>query len=285
LLKAKEFPVELDARPLRRIDMIRSLWTGATGMTGQQFHIDTISHNLANVNTNGYKKERADFEDLIYQNLRISGTPATNASVVPTGIEIGHGVKVAATQKMYGQGSLKQTENPFDLALVGEGFLRVKMYDGSIAYTRDGTLKIDNNGQLVNSNGFLVDPPITIPEGFLRGDLTISDEGLVTVKMPGNDTPIEVGQLTLTRFINPAGLKSIGENLMKETVASGLPIDGNPGVDGMAQVKQFMVEASNVNVVDEMVDMIVAQRAYEFNSKSVQTSDTLLGIAANLKRS
>lgn len=265
--------------------MIRSLWTGASGMTGQQFHIDTISHNLANVNTIGYKKERADFEDLIYQNLRISGTPATNASVVPTGIEVGHGVKVAATQKMYQQGSLKQTENPFDMALVGEGFFRIRTYDGTIAYTRDGTFKIDSNGQIVNSNGYLLDPAITIPEGFLRGDFTVSDEGLVSVKMPGNDVPIEIGQLTLTRFINPAGLKSIGGNLMKETVASGLPIDGNPGTEGMAQIKQYMVETSNVNVVDEMVDMIVAQRAYEFNSKSVQTSDTILGIAANLKRS
>jgi len=264
--------------------MIRSLWTGASGMIGQQFHIDTVSHNLANVNTTGYKKERADFEDLLYQNLKVSGTPATNASVVPTGIEVGHGVKVAATQKMYGQGSLQQTDNPFDMALDGEGFFRIRQYDGTIAYTRDGTFKIDSNGQIVNSNGYLMDPDIVMPKEFLRGDLTITEEGLVTVKVPGQDTPVEVGQIMLSRFVNPAGLKSIGGNLLKETVASGPAVDGIPGHEGMAKIHQSFLETSNVNVVDEMVDMIVAQRAYEFNSKSVQTSDTILGIAANLKR-
>jgi flagellar basal-body rod protein FlgG len=253
-------------------------------MIGQQFHIDTVAHNLANVNTTGFKKERADFEDLLYQNLKVSGTPATNASVVPTGIEVGHGVKVAATQKMYGQGSLKQTDNPFDMALDGEGFFRIRQYDGTIGYTRDGTFKIDSNGQIVNSNGYLMDPDIVLPKEFLRGDLVITEEGLVTVKVPGDDTPVEIGQVMLSRFVNPAGLKSIGGNLMKETVASGPAIDGIPGHDGMARIHQSFVETSNVNVVDEMVDMIVAQRAYEFNSKSVQTSDTILGIAANLKR-
>ena len=264
--------------------MIRSLWTGASGMIGQQFHIDTVSHNLANVNTTGFKKERADFEDLLYQNLKVSGTPASNASVVPTGIEVGHGVKVAATQKMYGQGSLKQTDNPFDMALEGEGFFRIRQYDGTIAYTRDGSFKIDGNGQIVNSNGYLMDPDVILPKEFLRGDLVISEEGLVTIKVPGQDTPVDVGQVMLSRFVNPAGLKSIGGNLMKETVASGPAIDGIPAHDGMAKVHQSFIETSNVNVVDEMVDMIVAQRAYEFNSKSVQTSDTILGIAANLKR-
>ena len=253
-------------------------------MIGQQFHIDTVAHNLANVNTTGFKKERADFEELLYQNLKVSGTPATNASVVPTGIEVGHGVKVAATQKMYGQGSLKQTDNPFDMALEGEGFFRIRQYDGSIAYTRDGTFKIDGNGQIVNSNGYLMDPDVVLPKEFLRGDLTITEEGLVTVKIPGSDQTVDVGQVMLSRFVNPAGLKSIGGNLMKETVASGPAVDGIPGHDGMAKVHQNFIETSNVNVVDEMVDMIVAQRAYEFNSKSVQTSDTILGIAANLKR-
>ncbi len=264
--------------------MIRSLWTGASGMIGQQYHIDTVAQNLANVNTTGFKKERADFEDLLYQNLKIAGTPATNESVVPTGISVGLGVKLGATQKMYQQGSLKQTENPFDMALTGEGFLRVKMYDGTIGYTRDGSFKIDSLGQIVNSNGYLLDPPITLPKEFMRGDLVISEQGLVTVKVPGQDTPIEVGQVMLSRFINPAGLKSIGGNIMKETVASGEAMDGVPTRDGMAGIQQSFLEASNVNVVDEMVDMIVAQRAYEFNSKSVQTSDTILGIAANLKR-
>jgi flagellar basal-body rod protein FlgG len=255
-------------------------------MIGQQFHIDTVAHNLANVNTTGFKKERADFEDLLYQNLKVSGTPATNASVVPTGIEVGHGVKVAATQKMYNQGSLKQTDNPFDMALEGEGFFRIRQYDGTIAYTRDGTFKIDSNGQFTNSNGYLLDPDLVLPNGALKdgGNLVITEEGLVNVTVPGQDTPVEVGQIMLSRFVNPAGLKSIGANLMKETVASGPAVDGIPGHDGMAKIHQSFLETSNVNVVDEMVDMIVAQRAYEFNSKSVQTSDTILGIAANLKR-
>ena len=264
--------------------MIRSLWTAASGMIGQQFHIDTVSHNLSNVNTTGYKKERADFEDLLYQNLKISGTPATNASVVPTGIEVGHGVKVAATQKMYAQGSLKQTDNPFDMAIEGEGFFRVKMHDGSISYTRDGSFKIDGKGQFVNSNGYLLDPPITLPKQFIRESLKMTEEGLVSVKVPGNNNQINVGQISLSRFVNPAGLKSIGGNLMRETVASGQAIDGVPAYDGMGKIQQKFLETSNVNVVNAMVDMIVAQRAYEFNSKAVQTSDTMLGIAANLKR-
>lgn len=264
--------------------MIRSLWTAASGMTGQQFHIDTVTHNLSNVNTTGYKKERADFEDLLYQNMKVAGTPATNASVVPTGIEVGHGVKVAATQKMYQQGSLKQTENPYDMALEGEGFFRVKTYDGSIAYTRDGTFKIDSNGQIVNSNGYMLDPPLIMPDRFLTDELTITEEGQVFTKVPGENTPRQVGQVVLTRFVNPAGLKAIGGNLVKETVASGEAIDGMPGYEGMARIHHKFMETSNVNVVDEMVEMIVAQRAYEFNSKAVQTSDTMLGIAANLKR-
>lgn len=264
--------------------MMRSLWTAASGMIGQQFHIDTISHNLANVNTTGFKKGRVDFEDLLYQNLKVAGTPATNASVVPTGIQVGHGVKVAATQCNYNQGSLKQTENPFDIAIEGEGFFRIQLYDGSVAYTRDGTFKIDSNGQFVNSNGYFLDPHIILPEGFIRSDVSITEDGKVTCKVAGSDTPIEVGQITIYRFVNPAGLKNIGGNLLKETVASGPEIEGIPGYEGMGKLHQGFLEMSNVNIVDEMVDMIVAQRAYEFNSKAVITSDNMLGIAAGLKR-
>lgn len=264
--------------------MMRSLWTAATGMTGQQFHMDTIANNLSNVNTTGFKKNRADFEDLLYYTEKIAGTPATQVSVVPTGIEVGHGVKVAATQKMWQQGSLQQTSNTFDMALEGEGLFKVKLIDGSDGFTRDGTFKIDSNRQLVNSNGYTLDPPIVLPEGFIRGDVAISEDGRVTCKVAGSDENVEVGQIMTYRFINPAGLQAIGGNLYKTTVASGEAIEGRPAYDGMAKLHQGFVEMSNVNLVDEMVEMIVAQRAYEVNSKSVITSDSMLNTAINMKR-
>jgi flagellar basal-body rod protein FlgG len=253
-------------------------------MIGQQFNIDTISNNLSNVNTTGFKKNRADFEDLLYQTSRIAGTPATEVTVVPTGIQVGHGVKVSASQKMYTQGSLQNTGNESDIAIEGEGFFRVLLYDGSYAYTRDGSFKIDSNGQLVNANGYRVMPEVILPENFIRDSLTISKDGRITVKVPGSDDPIEVGQMELYRFINPAGMQAIGENLLKVTNASGDAIPGRPGFEGMGKTIQKFLEMSNVSVVKEMVNMIVAQRAYELNSKAIQTSDTMLGIANNLKR-
>jgi len=264
--------------------MMRSLWTAATGMIAQQFHIDTVANNLANVNTTGFKKNRADFEDLLYHTLKVAGTPATNVTVVPTGIEVGHGVKVAATQKLHQQGSLQHTENPFDLALEGEGFFRIRLYDGTVAYTRDGSFKIDSNGQIVNSNGYFLDPPIILPEGFIRSEVSISEDGKVTCKVAGSDEIVEVGQIYIYRFVNPAGLKAIGGNLFKTTEASGPEIEGIPGYEGMAKIHQGFLEMSNVNLVDEMVEMIVAQRAYEVNSKAVITSDSMLNTAINLKR-
>ena len=264
--------------------MMRSLWTAASGMIGQQFNIDTISNNLSNVNTTGFKKNRADFEDLLYQTSRIAGTPATEVTVVPTGIQVGHGVKVAASQKMFTQGSLQNTGNESDIAIEGEGFFRVLLYDGSYAYTRDGSFKIDSNGQLVNANGYRVMPEVILPENFIRDSLTISKAGRITVKVPGSDDPIEVGQMELYRFINPAGMQAIGENLFKVTNGSGDAIPGRPGFEGMGKTIQKFLEMSNVSVVKEMVNMIVAQRAYELNSKAIQTSDTMLGIANNLKR-
>ncbi|MBU1078496.1 MAG: flagellar basal-body rod protein FlgG [Spirochaetes bacterium] len=264
--------------------MMRSLWTAATGMIGQQFHIDTISNNLSNVNTTGFKKNRADFEDLLYHNLKIAGTPATNVTVVPTGVEVGHGVKVSATQKMFAQGSLKQTENPFDMAIEGEGFFKVRLIDGTEAYTRDGAFKVDSNGQFVNSNGYFLDPEIILPEGFIRSDVSISEDGRVFTKVAGSDEIIEVGQINITRFVNPAGLKAIGGSLFKTTMASGDPIEGPPSYEGLGKVHQGFLEMSNVNLVDEMVDMIVAQRAYEVNSKSVTTSDSMLATAIAMKR-
>ncbi len=264
--------------------MMRSLWTAASGMIGQQFNIDTIAHNLSNVNTTGYKKGRADFEDLLYQTLRAAGTPATRDTVVPTGIQVGHGSRPAATQKMYTQGSLQNTGNQLDLAVEGEGFFRVQLYDGSFAYTRDGTFKIDANGQLVTSNGYKLSPEIIMPQGFRFADIAISQDGLVTVKRAGEDTPIEVGRIQLYRFVNPAGLKNIGQNLVNTTAASGPPVEGRPGFTGMGTLHQGFLEMSNVQIVEEMVNMIVAQRAYELNSKAIITSDSMLSTANGLKR-
>jgi flagellar basal-body rod protein FlgG len=264
--------------------MMRSLWTAASGMVGQQFNIDTISNNLANVNTTGFKQNRADFEDLLYQTLRVAGTPATEVTLVPTGIQVGHGVRPAATQKIFTQGALQATGNVTDLALEGEGFFRVLQYDGSYAYTRDGSFKVDATGQLVTSNGYRVMPEIILPEGFIRETLAVSQDGRVTVKMAGLDDPIEVGQMEVYRFINPAGLQAIGENLFRVTNATGEVIAGRPGFDGMGKVVQNFLEMSNVSVVKEMVNMIVAQRAYEINSKAIQTSDSMLATANSLKR-
>ncbi len=264
--------------------MMRSLWTAASGMVSQQFNIDTISNNLSNVNTTGFKKQRAEFEDLIYQTLLMAGTPATEITEVPTGIQVGHGSKTAATQKMFSQGSLQATGNKLDLALEGEGFFKVQLYDGSVAYTRDGTFKIDSNRQVVNSNGYLFEPPIVLPDNFIMDSLAISQDGRVTVKIVGEDDPIEVGQVEIYRFVNPAGLSSIGGNLYKTTPASGEEIPGQPGLDGMAKTHQGFLEMSNVKVVEEMVNMIVAQRAYEINSKAIQTSDSMLATAIALKR-
>jgi len=264
--------------------MMRALWTGASGMIGQQFNINTIANNLANVNTTGFKKNRTDFEDLLYQTNQLAGTPATELTVYPTGIQMGAGVRVSATPKEFTQGPLQSTGNVSDMAIEGEGFFRVLNLDGSYAYTRDGSFKIDDNGQLVTSDGYKVLPELVLPPNFVRDSLAISQDGRVTVKVAGNDNPITVGQIELYRFVNPAGLEAVGQNLFKVTNASGNAIAGRPGFDGMGRVEQKFLEMSNVSVVREMVDMIVAQRAYEMNSKTIQTSDTMLGIANNLKR-
>ncbi len=264
--------------------MMRSLWTAASGMTGQQFNIDTISNNLANVNTTGFKEMRADFEDLLYQTQKLAGTPATEATVVPTGVQVGHGVKQAATQQIFTQGALQATGNTADMAIQGEGFFRVLQYDGTYGYTRDGAFKIDSNGQLVTSDGYKLSPEIILPEGFVNESLAISQDGRVTVKVAGSDDPIEVGQIEVYRFVNPSGLQAIGQNLLKVTNASGAPIAGRPGFDGMGTVLQKFLEMSNVSVVKEMVNMIVAQRAYELNSRAIQTSDSMLATATTLKR-
>jgi len=264
--------------------MVRSLWSAASGMIGQQASIDTISNNLANVNTSGFKKVRADFEDLIYQTTQVAGTPATEDTVVPVPIQMGHGVKLAATQREFTQGALQNTENISDIAIQGDGFFRVQTYDGSYAYSRDGSFKIDSNGQFVTADGYKLMPELTLPQGFIPETLAISQDGRVSVKVPGQDNPIQVGQLELYRFANPEGLTSVGDNLYKLSNASGNPIAGRPGFDGMGKTVHKFLEMSNVSVVREMVNMIVAQRAYEFNSKAIQTSDNMLATATSLKR-
>ena len=264
--------------------MVRSLWTAATGMNGQQSNIDAISNNLSNVNTTGYKQQRVEFEDLVYQTVKRAGTPATEDTVTPVGIQQGTGAKVAATQRIMTQGSLQHTGVDTDIAIVGEGFFRVQKYDGSYAYTRDGSFKVDSNGQLVNSNGLRVQPEIILPEGYDVSTLNVTQTGRVSVKINGENEPIDVGQIELFRFPNAVGLQADGDNLFVATNASGDAYAGRPGLDGFGDTRHKFLELSNVSVVNEMVQMIVAQRAYEFNSKAIQTSDNMLSTAVNLKR-
>jgi flagellar basal-body rod protein FlgG len=255
-------------------------------MIGQQSNTDVIANNLANVNTHGYKKQRADFEDLLYQTIKVAGTPATEDTVIPVGIQMGHGVKLADTQRVFTQGSLQQTEVPTDMAIAGEGFFMVQMYDGSLAYTRNGNFKVDETGRMVDSNGYWIQPDIIMPERFLPDSINITKQGLVSVKVPVGDEEVEVdvGRIELYRFPNPVGLTAVGENLFKVSQASGDAIPGTPGYEGMGVIVHKFLEMSNVQVVQEMVNLIIAQRAYEFNSRVIQTSDNMLGTATTLKR-
>jgi len=266
--------------------MVRSLWTGASGMIGQQAQTDVIANNLANVNTHGYKKQRADFEDLIYQTVKVAGTPATEDTVVPVGVQMGHGVKLADTQRVFTQGSPQQTEVATDMAIMGEGFFKVKLYDGSMAYTRNGNFKVDETGRMVDSNGNWLIPDINMPEFFLQDSIVVTKDGKVSVKVPrdGDVVETDVGRIELYRFPNPVGLTAVGENLFKISNASGDAIAETPGYNGMGVILHKFLEMSNVQMVQEMVNLIVAQRAYEFNSKTIQTSDNMLGTATTLKR-
>jgi len=262
--------------------MIRALWSSASGMKAQQTNLDVISNNLANVNTSGYKKQRADYEDLMYQIEREPGAPVEPGSTVPTGVQVGLGTRITGTERMMSQGNVQVSDNPTDLMIQGEGFFQVLMPDGTVSYSRNGAFKIDGDGQMVTNNGYMLEPDITIPED--ATDLTISDTGVVSVKVPGDPLNQEIGQIELARFVNPAGLKAIGQSLYVETDASGMPIIGEPGEDGLGAVIQGSLEMSNVQVVEEMVSMITAQRAYEAGSKAVQTADDLLAIANSMKK-
>ena len=251
-----------------------SLRTSASGMLAQQKMIDVIANNLANVSTNGFKRSRAVFEDLLYQTLRQPGSQSSQQTQVPTGLQVGTGVRPVATERVHTQGNLQQTGNALDVAINGQGFLQVQLPDGTTAYTRDGSLHVDAQGQVVTSNGYALQPAITIPANATKID--IGADGTVSVTQPGQANAANVGAIQLANFVNPAGLQSVGQNFYLETAASGTPQTGTPGTNGLGLLSQGYVETSNVNVVEELVSMIQAQRAYEINSKAIQTSDQML---------
>jgi flagellar basal-body rod protein FlgG len=254
--------------------MIRSLWIAKTGMEGQQTQLDAISNNLANVGTNGYKRSGVVFEDLMYQNLRPAGAATSDQSQLPTGLQVGLGVRAAATTRNFSQGSLQQTGNNLDVAIKGPGFFQIQLPDGSTGYTRDGGFQTDANGQIVTNAGYALQPGLTIPA--TASSVTIAADGSVRVTLPGQVAPQTLGQIQLASFINPAGLDARGGNIFGETAASGTPSAAAPGANGHGTLQQGYVEGSNVNVVEELVSMIATQRAYELNSKAIQTSDQML---------
>lgn len=255
--------------------MIRSLWIAKTGLDAQQTQLDVISNNLANVSTNGYKRSRAVFEDLLYQTLRQPGAASSQQTTIPSGLMLGTGVRPIATEHIFTQGSLQKTENSLDLAVQGQGFFQIQMPDGTLAYTRDGAFQMDSTGQVVTSSGYPLSPAITIPSN--TTSITISRDGIVSVITAGATAATQVGTIQLASFVNVGGLQSVGENLYIETASSGTPTPNTPGTNGTGLLNQGYVETSNVNVAEELVSMIQTQRAYELNSKAIQTSDAMLG--------
>lgn len=254
--------------------MNRSLWIAKSGMEGQQFKLDTISNNLANVATNGYKRGGVVFEDLMYDSLRSAGAASSDQTQLPTGLQVGLGTRVSASTRNFSQGNLQQTGNNLDLAVKGQGFFQIQLPDGSTGYSRDGAFQLDAAGQVVTANGHVLEPGITVPVN--AQSVTVAADGTVTVTLPGQTAPQSLGQLQLASFINPGGLEARGQNLYAETAASGAPSVGAPGADGRGSLLQGYVEGSNVNVVEELVAMIATQRAYELNSKAIQTTDQML---------
>jgi flagellar basal-body rod protein FlgG len=262
--------------------MIRSLWTAATGMTVQQKHLDVISNNIANVNTGGYKTSRAEFQELMYQTMRLAGTRTEQGNQVPTGIQIGMGAILASVQKLFVQGDFQQTQNPLDIAIQGAGFFQITLPTGDKAYTRAGSFQTDSQGRVVTPDGYLLDPAITIPQG--TTSTSILSDGTVSVTVQGQSKPQQVGKIELATFTNQAGLFAMGKNLFFETDASGTPIVGSPGQTGVGTLQQGYLEMSNVDIVQEMVNMIIAERAYETNSKAIQAANDMLQIANNVRR-
>jgi flagellar basal-body rod protein FlgG len=262
--------------------MIRALYSAATGMEAQQLNIDVIANNLANVSTSGFKKSRADFQDLLYQTLKEPGVSATGTTQVPTGIQVGLGVRPAAVERIHLQGDFNQTTNPLDVAIEGDGLFQVTLPDGNTAYTRAGAFKLDSTGSMVTSEGDPITPQITIPQG--AESINIGNDGTVSVTLAGQSAPTQVGQIQTVRFANPAGLRAEGRNLFKETDTSGTPQLGTPGQDGLGQLSQGFLESSNVSVVEELVAMITGQRAYEINSRAITAADEMLRTAAGIGR-
>lgn len=262
--------------------MIRALYTAATGMNAQETNIDVISNNLANVNTTGFKKGRADFQDLMYQMAMEPGAQTSQNTRNPSGIQIGLGVKTAAVQKVFTQGDLVSTGNELDMAIEGEGFFQIQRPDGTLAFTRSGNFRLNDQGTIVTPDGFTLDPVIQVPQD--ATSISIAQDGIVTVKQPGQAIPQQIGQITAVRFPNPAGLKALGQNMYEETGSSGVPLQGLFNQLGFGRVSQKFLETSNVSVVEQVVNMITAQRAYEANSKAITSSDDMLSQAINLKR-
>ena len=258
--------------------MSSALWVAKTGLDAQQTRISVISNNLANVNTSGYKQSRGVFQDLMYQNVRQVGGQSTQNTQLPTGLMLGSGVSLVATEKVFTQGNISQTGNPLDMAIQGS-FFQVQMPDGSVAYSRDGTFHLDSQGQVVTSSGYPLSPAITVPSG--ATSITIGSDGTVSAQLQGSASPTQIGTVQLADFVNPAGLEPRGENLYLESASSGAPQTGTPGLTGLGTISQGSVETSNVNVVEELVNMIEAQRAYEMNSKAISTIDQMLQYASN----
>jgi flagellar basal-body rod protein FlgG len=258
------------------------MWSAAAGMTAQAYNMDTISNNLANVNTAGYKKARAEFQDLLYQTINLAGTASSANTTLPTGIQLGHGARLQAVVHQFTTGNVRPGNGPFDLAITGNGFCQVTMPDGTIGYTRDGSFSKNQDGTIVTASGYTLEPQIVIPQD--ATSITVARDGTVSVTQPGQALPQDIGQITLVNFINPAGLNHIGSNLLLQTQASGDPIEGQAGQDGLGEIIQGFLEMSNVDVADEMVNMIVGQRAYEANSKTIRTVDDMLSVITNLKR-
>jgi flagellar basal-body rod protein FlgG len=262
---------------------MRALHTAATGMMAQELNVQVISNNIANMRTTGYKRQRAEFQDLLYENIRRIGTQTSDqGNILPVGVDLGSGVKTVGTPRVMTQGSLSPTGKDFDVAIRGEGFFKIQMPDGTYSYTRDGSFEMDAQGRIVTAQGNLVQPGITIPQN--ASSITINQQGQVSVTIPGQTTATVLGQFTLTRFINKAGLQAIGDNLFVETPASGAPLDGVPNVDGMGNLQQGNLEQANVEAVTEISDLIAAQRAYEMNAKVITATDQMLSATANLMR-
>jgi flagellar basal-body rod protein FlgG len=261
---------------------MRALWTAASGMQAQQLTLDVVANNLANVQTTGFKRSRIDFQDLVYETLQAPGAASAQGQEIPSGFQVGHGSRAVATQRLFIKGDLQQTANPLDLAIEGEGFFQILQPNGDTAYTRAGAFKKDSQGRMVTSDGFTIEPQITIPDNALT--ITVGVDGIVSVTLPGQAQPQQVGNIQIARFVNPAGLIAQGRNLFMPTQSSGDATTGTPGQDGLGTLLQGFVEGSNVNVVEEMVGLITSQRAYEINSRAIRTADEMMQTANNLVR-